>query len=171
MNRTIISAVSLLLILSLGACRSKREASALPDITVKDRIIGGAEAGMPIPNATIFRMNGDYADNVAVTLNTDGTLAYYPDPSDISPNSRPTKLDNEWYLNRQGVGYGSVFTTYTFDEYSRLKQAPSQEQIMQSIIPGARVTEVVVTPLTIGEAFSDPKKCLRFAPKRVINSK
>lgn len=104
--------------------------------------------------ASAFKMSGDYADNVAVTLNADGSLAYFPDPSDISEASKPVALGNGWYLNRQGISPRSVFTRYTFEEYSKLKQVPTTEELKAAIIPGARVAGWQQLPYTPQEAMS-----------------
>lgn len=105
--------------------------------------------------ATAFKMSGDYADKVAVTLNADGTFAYYPAPSDITEASKPVSLGNGWWLNRQGISPKSQFTKYTFEEYAALKETPSQEELMQAIIPGARVTEFEQLPFPATEAMEN----------------
>ena len=105
-----------------------------------------------IPKATAFRMSGDYADHVAVTLGENGKLAYYPEPRDISEASKPISLGDGWWLNRQGLGPNSVFLKYTFEEYSNLKNVPSQEEIMEAIIPGAKVTTFRALPIGMSEA-------------------
>ena len=115
------------------------------------------------PDATIFKMSGDYANNVAVGLNADGSLSYYPAPTDLSKESAPYELGNGWYLHRQGIGPNAVFTRWTFSEYMALPQAPSREEIKSAIIPGARVTEMETIPLSLDEALSDPVLCIKFA--------
>lgn len=103
--------------------------------------------------ATAFKMSGPYANNVAITLNADGTLAYYPAPTDISEASKPVDLGNGWYLNRQGISPNSKFTKYTFEEYAALKTVPSQQELIASIIPGAEVTDWTTLPYPAGEAM------------------
>lgn len=105
-----------------------------------------------IPSATVFKMSGDYANHVAVTLSADGRLQYYPAPSDISSGSIPMEIADGWYLNRQGLSANSVFTKWTFEEYKNLGHTPSQEEILKAIIPGARVTEFRKLPVTSAEA-------------------
>lgn len=105
-------------------------------------------------NATVFKMSGDYANNVAVSLNADGTLSYFPAPSDISAASRPVDLGNGWWLNRQGIGPRSRFLRYTFEEYSSLPSVPSQEDLLKAIIPGAQVTEFKSVNVPASEAMS-----------------
>lgn len=106
-----------------------------------------------IPKATAFRMNGDYANNVAITLNGNN-IVYFPAPTDITENSRPISLGNGWWLNRQGISQNSVFTKYTFEEYSKLKKVPSIEELKAAIIPGAHVTDMYTLPCSINEASS-----------------
>ncbi|MDE6754061.1 MAG: hypothetical protein K2J82_05535 [Muribaculaceae bacterium] len=105
-----------------------------------------------MPKATAFKMSGDYANNVAITLNSEGNLIYYPAPTDISPSSAPLQLEDGWWLNRQGISSNSVFTTYTFEEYAALPSVPSSEQLKAAIIPDARVVEMVQLPYTITDA-------------------
>lgn len=108
-----------------------------------------------LPNATAFRMSGDYSNNVAVTLSADGELLYFPSPSDITADSKPIKLDDGWWLNCQGLGPNSVFTKYTFAEYASLDVVPTPEQLKMDIIPGAKVTDFIELPMKQGEAISD----------------
>lgn len=107
-----------------------------------------------IPKATAFRMSGDYAGNVAVTLGNDGQLSYFPATTDITSASRPVDLGDGWWLNRQGIGPGSVFTRYSFEEYSALPSTPSPQEIKDAIIPGARVLKMVSLPYSASEAPS-----------------
>lgn len=102
-----------------------------------------------IPMATAFRMSGDYSDNVAVSLDNEGNLSYFPAPTDITADSRPISLGDGWWLNNQGFGQNTVFTKYTFAQYAELPEVPSVEQLKKDIIPGARVTEMKVLPFDI----------------------
>lgn len=108
----------------------------------------GGEVGV-IPNATAFRMSGNYSGNVAITLNSDGSIKYFPAPSDISADSEPISLGEGWWLNNQGFGPHSVFTKYTFAEYAALPETPSVQQLKQAVIPGAKVTEFIELPMRI----------------------
>lgn len=105
-----------------------------------------------LPKASAFRMSGDYAGNVAISLDSQGNLTYFPAPSDISTSSAPLQLADGWWLNRQGIGINSVFTKYTFAEYAALPNVPTIEELKASIIPGARVTEVISLPYPVGQA-------------------
>lgn len=139
-----------------GGAQKAQVAAVYPGAT-----IGSAAVN---PKASIFRMNGDYADKVAVTLNKEGNLQYYPAPTDISEDSAPYSLGDGWYLNRQGLATNSVFTKWTFDEYRALPKTPSPEEIKAAIIPGSGVTEMQQLPVSISEALSDPAACIKYIP-------
>ena len=149
-NTVILSTVSLF-ILFLAGCSGKKEIATQQPPLVTDRLIGLNDM-QALPKATIFKMSGDYADNVAVTVNASGVLTYFPAPSDLTAASAPVALGDGWYLNRQGLGPGSVFTKWTFEEYSALPAAPSTREIIDAIIPGARVTEFRTLPIAASEA-------------------
>ena len=151
-----------MLAILLGSCShhtyvvKEKTESLAPSIRVKHREIGGDNGSLAfMPNATAFRMSGDYSNNVAVTLSPSGELQYFPAPTDITADSEPVELGEGWWLNNQGLGPNSVFTKYTFAEYSALPEVPSPEQLKLSIIPGARVTEFIELPMKVGDANKD----------------
>lgn len=129
-----------------------------PEDDTKDRRVRLPERGGDgtmqsyMPNATVFRMSGNYANNVAVTLSPEGELIYFPAPTDITADSEPVELCEGWWLNNQGLGPHSVFTRYTFAEYASLPEVPSVDQLKKSIIHGAKVTDFMELPYKIGEA-------------------
>ncbi|MCF0213682.1 MAG: hypothetical protein HUK13_09775 [Muribaculaceae bacterium] len=109
-----------------------------------------------IPKARIFTLNGDYADHVPVGMNPDHTvITSFPAPTDINANSAPIPLANGFYLDRRGVSYDSGFTRWTYDQYAKLPQVPSMQQLMLSVIPEARVTRIVELPITTQKAIRD----------------
>lgn len=136
---------------TLGYPNASPSATDSPKVSLAPR---GGQVSMAemLPDATAFRMSGNYANNVAVTLSQDGELLYFPAPSDITADSEPVSLGDGWWLNNQGLGPNSVFTKYTFAEYAALPEVPSPEQLKLSIIPGAKVTGFIELPMKIGEA-------------------
>lgn len=100
--------------------------------------------------AHIYKTNGDYNDKVPVTLNArrDG-LVSYPGPSDLI-GCRPVRLKDGFLLDRRGINPSTAFTRWTYEEYSKLPSAPSTEEIMANIIPGATVTKIYRMPFTTG---------------------
>ncbi|MDE7180698.1 MAG: hypothetical protein K2N88_05820, partial [Muribaculaceae bacterium] len=144
----------------LASCAQKNNVATAPQpepLPVTELSAGPALARL---KASVFKMSGNYSDNVAVTLDSRGNLVYYPAPTDISAASRPVEIGEGWWLNRQGLGERSVFTRWTFDEYSKLPAAPSPEEIKAAILPGATVTEFRVLAIPASdaarEAASDP---------------
>lgn len=127
-------------------------------------VIGSKPVNM-MPKASVFKMSGDYADHVAVTLGTDGELTYFPAPSDISVNSEPLSIGDGWWLNRQGLSANSVFTRWTFAEYRALPNVPSPAEIKAAVIPGARVTEFRVLDITLSQAAQNPKALIEYVNK------
>lgn len=120
--------------------------------TVRPVVIGSAPRNV-VAHASAFRMSGDYADHVAVTVGAGGRLVYFPAPTDLSPSSAPVEIGEGWWLNRQGLSANSVFTKWTFAEYVALPTAPSPTEIHAAVIPGAHVTAFRELPVTTGEAL------------------
>jgi hypothetical protein len=58
-------------------------------------------------------------------------------------------------LDRRGINENSAFTRYTYNEYAALQQAPSTEELLKAVIPGAKVTEIVKLPITLSQAEND----------------
>ncbi len=124
----------------------------------KQIVRGGGSPGAvsAMPKAVAYRMSGDYADNVAITLTADGdAILSYPAPTDLGKDSSPVALGDGWWLSRCGISANSVFTTYTYATYSALKQAPSPAELMKAVIPGACVTRIECLTMTPQEALTD----------------
>lgn len=165
--KTLTAATTLALL--FGACGAKKEAAPttepVPEFPAKKTMVWNEPEAPQVEarlKATVFRMSGDYADNVAISLNDDGTLAYYPAPTDLSERSKPMAIGDGWYLNRQGLGPNSVFTKYTFEEYMALPAPPTRQQLIEAVIPGARVTSFRQLPIPASEALADPNACLKY---------
>lgn len=131
------------------------------DVTEMKPNIPGKPAGI-MPKAILYKTSGDFRDNVPVQVNADGSLLSYPAPSDIPENARPILLKSGWLLSPVGVSNQTTFTTYTYDEYRRLEEAPSPEEILKAVIPGSRVTITIQVPMTQSEALADPDAVDRY---------
>lgn len=116
-------------------------------------------AGRPVgivPHAHIYRTNGDYNNNVPVTLSRDRkSLVSFPAPSDVGAWAEPVALADGYLLDRRGVSMNTAFTSYTYGEYAGLDHAPLPEELLEKVIAGARVTELVELPFTLAVAESD----------------
>ncbi len=112
-----------------------------------------------LPQAVVYKMNGDYADCVPVTVSADGsTIVSYPAPTDLTSESTPLRVADGYLLDRRGVNANTRFLRLTYDQYRALPQAPSLEQIKADIIPDARVVDLHRLPITLNEALSDIPK-------------
>lgn len=110
-----------------------------------------------LPHAVIYKTNGDYDNNVTITLNDSGQAPVsYPGPGDVGTQSTPLRLADGWLLDRRGsIGPKTVFLSYTYDEYHALPQVPAVSTLMSKIIPGARVEEAYRLPMTANAALAD----------------
>lgn len=117
-------------------------------------IAGGVRA---MPFAYIYRTNGNYIDNVTISLNPDtGQPVSYPATTDVGEYSDPMVLADGWLLDRRGgVGLNTVFLKWTYSEYHDLPATPAISEILDSVIPGARVTEVRRLDMTTFAAQAD----------------
>ncbi len=123
------------------------------------KTLGGQEAAVR-PMAIVYKTNGNFNDNVPITLSANRKeIISFPAPSDISVSSAPIQLAEGYLLDRRGIGENTAFTQYTYESYSALKQAPSLKLLNESIIRGAEVVEIVRLPMTFTEAINDTTRC------------
>lgn len=156
--RTILFLLSMALMASFMACKPKEAATApLPRPAaaqpLQPRITGGTAAAMP--RAVIYRTNGNFNRNVPVNIGDDGMPVGFPAPGDVGAFSEPLTLADGWLLDRRGINAGSRFLRYTYTEYAALPAAPSDRQLLDSIIPDAYVTQLYVLPVSLSEALAD----------------
>lgn len=157
-----VLSATVVLAVSLSGCSPK---------VVIDKAGGGIQVdtglmpGMPVldgavqamPRAVVYRMSGDCADLVPVTLTADGKrVASYPAPTDLNEGQRPVALGDGWWLDRRGIGPYSVFTDYTYEEYEKLGQAPSADELMKHMAGECKVTRIMYLPVTASQAAADP---------------
>lgn len=162
MKKILIIAAASMAVIPVACSHKSTGADNNNEITAMP-VKGGGESFMP--KATVFKMSGPYADHVAVTLDNNGQLSYFPATSDITANSAPVYLGDGWWLNRQGLSANSVFTTWTMAEYAKLPSTPSPAEIKAHIIPDARVTEFRRTSVPITDAMTKLSKIKTELPR------
>lgn len=131
--------------LVLVACTKSPKTAVEQETRVYDLPQPAETAGVvaALPHTIVYRMSGDYANFVPVTLDSTGTyLVSYPDPLDIRASSKPEPLGNGWYLDHRGVNANTAFTSYTYEAYQQLKECPSQAELLQSIIARKAIVEI-----------------------------
>jgi len=110
----------------------------------KEQPIDGVKQLAP---AIVYKTTKDYSQNVPVILSADKkSIASYPAPSDIYYKGElayPTKLADGYLLDNRGVTENVAFTSYTYEEYSRLKSAPTETELMNKIIDRNPLLEII----------------------------
>ncbi|MCC8112593.1 MAG: hypothetical protein LIP03_01115 [Bacteroidales bacterium] len=153
-------------ILATAGCSTKKDAPLVTEASSSEvtQTLQRQSASY-IPKAVIYKTNGDYNDNVPITLSADGkSVVSFPAPTDLRENSTPLPVGNGWLLDRRGgIGINTAFLTYTYSQYRDLAQAPSVTQLLDSVIPGARVVETKTLPITYSQAISDPSLVEQYA--------
>lgn len=113
-----------------------------------------------VPNAVIYKTKMDYSQYVPVNLDaTKSRIVSYPHPTDLTKNSTPLKLINDWWLDRRGITINSVFTSFTYDDYSKLSKAPNIRILQERIIDDDPFIAILQLPITAHEAATDTAKC------------
>jgi hypothetical protein len=102
--------------------------------------------GRPGLHAIIYKANADYAKFVPVTLSDDKTkVISYPAPQDVFTGGKlalPTELIRGFWLDNRGIGPNSCFIKITYEDYSKMTQAPSPDELYQLIIDKNPFTEM-----------------------------
>lgn len=95
----------------------------------------------------IYKTIKDYSNYVPVTMNATKTdIISYPAPSDILYDGKvttPTLLKNGYWLDNRGITENVVFLKYTYDEYSKMKEAPTLTDMRNNILEKYPLSELV----------------------------
>lgn len=110
----------------------------------KEQPISGVKQ---LASAIVYKTTQDYSQNVPVILSADKkSIASFPAPTDIYYKgvlAYPTKLADGYLLDNRGITENVAFTSYTYEEYSRLKSAPTETELMNKIIDKNPLLEIV----------------------------
>ena len=102
--------------------------------------------GRPSPQAIVYKTKGDYSKYVPVTLSEDKSrIVSYPAPQDVFTNGKlalPTQLAHGFLLDNRGIGANSAFIKITYEEYAKLTQSPSPDELYKLIIDKEPFTEM-----------------------------
>ncbi len=86
----------------------------------------------------IYKTIKDYSNNVPIIMNeSKDRIVSYPAISDVLINgtlAKPTQLAKGYLLDNFGISANSVFTSFTFEEYSNLDKVPTIQEFMDRII-------------------------------------
>ena len=99
-----------------------------------------------LSHVVIYKTTKDYNHNVPVILSEDKTqIVSYPHPTDLFYNGElvlPTILHNGYLLDNRGIGKNVAFLKYTYDEYSKLSEIPTLDELQRNIIDKEPLAEL-----------------------------
>jgi hypothetical protein len=105
-----------------------------------------AKVGRPGPHAVVYKTKGDYSKYVPVNLSDDKSrIISYPAPQDVYTAGKlalPTVLPHGFWLDNRGIGPNSCFVKITYEEYAKMAQAPSPDELYKLIIDKEPFTEM-----------------------------
>ena len=130
----------LVLILLFISCSSKKEVAQNDSIKLSEQIL------VLEPPVLIYKTKKNYNDLVPVLLSDDGkTIISYPHPKDLIVGNGyplPTVLHGGYLIDNRGIGKNVAFLSITYEEYTKLKNPPSIEEIFKLIIDKAPLIEI-----------------------------
>ena len=140
--KRVISVLTPLSLLMMAGCSHKTTTDAVTFQPVKssvrevptEHVIKDSKPMMAVRPVIVYKMSGDYADLVPLTLDGNGKIVSYPDPMDITDSCRPVALGEGWYLDRRGVTATSAFTDYTYAQYHALEDVPPLDTLQAHIV-------------------------------------
>jgi len=98
------------------------------------------------PPTIVYKMKKDYHLNVPVILTKDKKeILSYPEPTDIYYQGKlayPTKLTGNYFLDNRGINKNVAFLSYTYENYSKLKKAPSKDTLWARILDKDPILEM-----------------------------
>ncbi|HUM50359.1 MAG TPA: hypothetical protein PK431_01040 [Chitinophagales bacterium] len=115
------------------ACKSTKKTQnadldKIETVAVQEKI----ESTQPV---IVYKTKSDYFNLVPVVLSDDKSkIISYPSPTDINSSLLPTKLKNGYLIDNKGIQPNVAFLSFTYDEYSKLKEVPTLIELQKLII-------------------------------------
>ncbi len=120
----------IILSLFIVSCKSNIEISKESNRMIKNTISTGQQL-------IVYKTTVELTDFVPVIMNEVKTkIISYPAPSDLfyeGKLAKPTILKNGYLLDNRGISENVVFLNYTYEAYSKLKEAPALSEMMENI--------------------------------------
>jgi len=131
----------------LFACVTNKKAKNDPiDNTQIGADTSIASQFMSGPPVMVYKTKSNYYNLVPIILNDEKTeIVSYPHPTDLTVGNRyalPTVLSNEYLLDNRGINKNVAFIKMTYEEYSKLKNAPTLKELNDLIIDRNPLTEL-----------------------------
>lgn len=107
------------------ACKGQNRAPFKPDF-------------ITAPPTVVYKTKANYNNLVPVLLSDDKKqIISYPHPTDIKIGDKfasPTILSNGYLLDNRGIGKNVAFLKLTYEQYSKLENAPALSELYELII-------------------------------------
>jgi len=131
----------LLIISVVWSCKTQQK---VDDMSSKKEIITiDYSAGPP---TYIYKTKGDYNNLVPVILSDDKSkITSYPHPKDLFYKGKlatPVQLEEGYLLDNRGISANVAFIDITYEDYSKLNNAPSVDDLFEMIIEMNPLTEL-----------------------------
>ena len=134
----------LLFVLLMSACHTSKKMNTENQNTMPspERLTPLTPISSPVnmssPPVFIYKTTGDYYYNVPIIMNNERTkIVSYPAPVDLIKGNGlrlPTRLVDGYLLDNKGIGPNVAFLSYTYEEYSKMADAPTMDELMSHII-------------------------------------
>ena len=87
----------------------------------------------PGPRVLVYKTKADYRQLVPVLLSPDKQqIVSYPHPTDVQAEEGfllPARLQNNYLLDKKGIGENVAFLSLSYAEYAKLPGPPSREEL------------------------------------------
>ena len=104
------------------------------------------------PKVVIYKTKTDYYKNVPVILSSDKTkIVSYPGINDVYYKGKlayPTLLVNGYLLDNRGINADVAFLKYSYEEYIKLSEPLTPENLFKNIIDINPVLEMYICDCT-----------------------
>nr|WP_320038632.1 hypothetical protein [uncultured Bacteroides sp.] len=130
--------------LILFSCHCSKNATSAAESVPSTDNINQVSRGA---KAIVYKTNKDYSNLVPVTMNNEKTkIVSYPAPTDVfykGKLAKPTPLKNGYLLDNRGINENTVFLNCTYEEYSRLTEAPSLQEMLLRVVEKNPMVEII----------------------------
>jgi hypothetical protein len=98
------------------------------------------------PPTVVYKTKGNYNNLVPVLLSDDKLeIISYPHPNDLKVGDAlalPTPLSEDYLLDNRGIGPNVAFLKMSYEDYSKLENAPTLKELYELIIDKDPLTEL-----------------------------
>lgn len=100
-----------------------------------------------LPRTIIYKTKADYSNHVPVILNKEkNAIVSYPSKADLGCTdnfAKPTKLNNNYWLDNRGIDENVAFLNFTYEEYCAMKNEPNSAELLVNIMEKNPLVEII----------------------------